>query len=417
MASDVSLIDRAPLDHATGDGGRRHRPTRPRLPRQEFALLAITAVWGSTFLTVQKGLAVAGPWSFVGLRFGIAALALATLSFPSLRGLTRRELAVGTAVGLALAAGYGLQTVGLQSIPSSTSAFLTALYVPLVPLLQWAITRRTPSAGGWAGIAVAFGGLLLLTGATTAGLHLGSGEIVTLLGTVAIAAEILLIGHFAGTVDTRRVTMVQLAVCALLAFTARPLAGEPLPTPSWTLVVIVGGLGVASAVIQVTMNWAQRSVSPTRATVIYAGEPVWAAMLGRVAGERLTATSLAGGALIVLAVLISELSVRGSRALSQGRQITTAISRVRSENQPLAEAARRRRRRSSSKTSSRFPNRCGADPDSEKTAETTSSRLRFTTSPRSTVTRRGPVNPVRRKTSSSVVVSRDGLVVPGRVRT
>ena len=115
----------------TTDSGRQHRPTRPRLIRQEVALLAVAAVWGSTFLTVQKGLALAGPWSFVALRFGIAALALAALSLTSLRGLTRRELAVGTVVGLALAAGYGLQTVGLQSIPSSTSAFLTALYVPL----------------------------------------------------------------------------------------------------------------------------------------------------------------------------------------------------------------------------------------------------------------------------------------------
>lgn len=176
------------------------------------------------------------------------------------------------------------------------------------------MTRRAPSAGGWAGITIAFGGLLLLTGAATSGLRLGSGEILTLLGTVAITAEILLIGHFAGTVDTRRVTVVQLAVCALLAFTACPIAGEPLPTPSWTLAAIVGCLGVASAVIQVTMNWAQRSVSPTRATVIYAGEPVWAALLGRLAGERLTTASLTGGALIVVAVLISDLGVRGLRA-------------------------------------------------------------------------------------------------------
>jgi drug/metabolite transporter (DMT)-like permease len=232
---------------------------------------------------------------------------------------------MGTLVGLALAAGYGLQTIGLQSIPSSTSAFLTALYVPLVPLLHWAVTRRAPSAGGWAGIVCAFGGLLLLTGATTAGLQLGTGEIVTLLGTVAITAEIVLIGHFAGTVNARRVTVVQLAVCALLAFAARPLAGEPLPTPSWTLVGIVGGLGVASAVIQVTMNWAQRSVSPTKATVIYAGEPVWAALLGRLAGERLSGTSLTGGALVVLAVLISELRIRRHRVQNATQESGSAV--------------------------------------------------------------------------------------------
>jgi drug/metabolite transporter (DMT)-like permease len=290
------------------------RSSRPWLTRPEAALAAVAVVWGATFLTVQKGLAVAGPWSFVGVRFGVAALTLAGLSPRALRGLTRRELVVGTLVGLTLAAGYGLQTIGLQSLPSSTSAFLTALYVPLVPLLQWAVSRRAPSAGGWAGIVCAFGGLLLLTGATTAGLRLGTGEIVTLVGTLATTAEIVLIGHFAGAVDARRVTVVQLAVCALLAFTARPLTGEPLPAPSWTLAAVAGGLGVATAVIQVTINWAQRSVAPTKATVLYAGEPVWAALIGRLAGERLSAASLTGGALIVFAVLVSELRLRSVRS-------------------------------------------------------------------------------------------------------
>ena len=68
--------------------------------------------------------------------------------------------------------------------------------------------------------------------------------------------------------------------------------------------------GLASAIIQVTMNWAQRSVSPTRATVIYAGEPVWAGLVGRIAGERLPGVALLGCALIVLGVLVSEMRIR-----------------------------------------------------------------------------------------------------------
>jgi drug/metabolite transporter (DMT)-like permease len=278
--------------------------------RPEPALILITAFWGATFLTVQHGLSMTGPWAFVAIRFAIGTLALAALSLRALRGLTRRELAVGALIGVMLAGGYGLQTVGLQTVPSSTSAFLTALYVPLVPLLQWAWTRRPPSAAAWGGIVCAFGGMLLLTGGTAAGLHPGAGEVVTLVSTVAIAGEILVIGHFAGTVDPRRVTVVQLAVCALIAAIMVPLTGETPPRFSWPLLAVAGGLGLASAIIQVTMNWAQRSVSPTRATIIYAGEPVWAALVGRLAGERLTLAALGGGALIVLAVLVSELKDR-----------------------------------------------------------------------------------------------------------
>lgn len=301
------LPDPAPTVAAPPPAPRARRRTATR---QELALVAITLVWGGTFLTVQHGLAWSGPVAFVAMRFGVAALALAAISARVLRGLTRRELAVGSAVGVTLVLGYGLQSVGLQSIPSTTSAFLTALYVPAVPLLQWAALRRRPGPGAWAGVALAFVGVLLLTGADLGGVRLGPGEVATLVGALAVAAEIVLIGRFAGTVDARRVAVVQLASCAVLAAVAWPFTGEGLPRPSWELLAIVVALGVATAVIQVTMNWAQRAVSPTRATVIYAGEPVWAAVFGRVAGERLAGTSLAGAALVLAAVLVSELTPR-----------------------------------------------------------------------------------------------------------
>ncbi|MBB2948547.1 drug/metabolite transporter (DMT)-like permease [Actinoplanes lutulentus] len=296
--------------------------------RRETALVAVTAVWGGTFLVAQHGLTAAGPWSFVGIRFGLAALAVAAISLPALRGITRRELAVGTLIGILLAAGYGLQTVGLQTIPTSTSAFLTALYVPIVPLLQWLITRTAPTAAGWSGIVLAFGGLLLLTGSSITGLRPGFGEIVTVISSVAVAAEIVFISRFAGGVDVRRVTVVQLLVCSLVAFAVRPMAGEPLPASSWTLWGTAAALGVATAVIQVTINWAQRSVSATRATIIYAGEPVWAAVFGRMAGERLTGAGLTGGLLIVAAALISELGKKREPGKKQPPCTTLAVQQT-----------------------------------------------------------------------------------------
>jgi EamA-like transporter family. len=72
------------------------------------------------------------------------------------------------------------------------------------------------------------------------------------------------------------------------------VAGETIPFFSWTLVLSAVGLGSLTAIIQLVMNWAQRRVSPTRATVIYAAEPVWAGLFGRVAGERLPLVALFG---------------------------------------------------------------------------------------------------------------------------
>ncbi|CAB3946106.1 hypothetical protein LMG7053_02067 [Achromobacter ruhlandii] len=225
-------------------------------------------------------------------------------------GLTRRETGAGVAIGCALFLGYYLQTYGLRTITSSQSAFITALYVPIVPLLQWAVLKRPPGLMSWVGVGLAFTGLVLLAGPEAGTLHFSPGEVATLAGAAAIAAEIILIGHFASSVDSRRVTAVQLLTAGLVSFALMPLLGEAVPAFSWRWAGGAIGLGLASAVIQLTMNWAQKSVSPTRATVIYAGEPVWGGIVGRLAGERLPGVALVGAALIVAGVLASEIKFK-----------------------------------------------------------------------------------------------------------
>lgn len=282
---------------------------------QESLLILITMFWGGTFLAVQYAVTLSGPFFFVGLRFAMAALAVALLSLRTLRGLTFTELKAGMAIGVAIAMGYSLQTWGLQSISSSKSAFITAMYVPLVPLLQWLCLGRLPGVMSGIGILLAFTGLILLAGPGENLLALGAGELITLIGALAIAAEIILISAWAGKVDVRRVTVVQLATASLVAFIAMVPAGESVPPLSPSLLIVGAGLGIFSAIIQVVMNWAQRSVSPTRATVIYTGEPVWAGIFGRIAGERLPALALLGGAFIILGVLVSELKLKKKKAL------------------------------------------------------------------------------------------------------
>lgn len=282
-----------------------------RFSKAECVLVLITMIWGGTFLIVQHAMTVSGPMFFVGLRFAAAAAIVAMFSWRHLRELTLFEVKAGSFIGVAIMLGYGLQTVGLQSIPSSQSAFITALYVPFVPLLQWLVLGRRPGLMPSIGIMLAFTGLMLLSGPSGAALNFSPGEIATLISAVAIAAEIILISTFAGQVDVRRVTVVQLAVTAVLSFLLVVPTGEVIPDFSWLLLATALGLGAASAAIQVAMNWAQKSVSPTRATLIYAGEPVWAGIVGRIAGERLPAIALVGAGLIVAAVIISELKTKG----------------------------------------------------------------------------------------------------------
>ena len=275
--------------------------------RQELALVAITMFWGGTFPIIHYALTLCGPFFFVGCRFILAALLLGFCFRKALREAAPHDVFAGCVIGVVAFLGYFLQTYGLQTISSSRSAFLTALYVPLVPIMQWLFLRRPPTFLNWIGVLCAFAGLLLMAGPGNAGGSFGRGEAATLCGAVVFAGEIIAIGFFAGRVQLQCVTFVQLLTAGVLSLLLMLVTGEPAPADHLDLALaLAAGLGLATAVIQLTMNWAQRSVSPTRATLIYASEPVWGGFFGRLTGDRLPLPALIGAACIVTGVLVSE---------------------------------------------------------------------------------------------------------------
>ncbi len=275
--------------------------------KQELALFVATILWGITFLIIHIAVQYSGPLFFVGFRFIVAALISGLIFWRSMKDITFYEIFAGMSIGLGMFFGYTLQTAGLQTILSSQSAFITALYVPMVPILQWIFLKKLPHFASWIGITFTFIGLVLVSGQGFKDINFSKGEILTLLGALAIAGEIILIGFFANKVDSRRITVIQLFFGGVFSFFCMPLMGENIPEFSWVWLNVGLSLALMSTVIQLTMNWAQRSVSPTRATLIYAGEPVWAGIVGRLAGERLSISALLGGLLIIIGIVIAEL--------------------------------------------------------------------------------------------------------------
>jgi drug/metabolite transporter (DMT)-like permease len=275
-------------------------------------LVFITMLWGGSFLAVQSALQWSGPFGLVAVRFGLAALLLALLLRRRLGGLTRQELSAGAVTGTALFFGYSLQCVGLETISSSKSAFLTALYVPMVPLLQWAWFRRAPGASAWLGIGLAFAGAVCLSDPSRLNGIFGIGEALTVAAALAVAFEILLLSHLSRGCDPLRLAFVQMAFVAIACTGVAAARGEALPQPTPPFLLTIAVLGVATALIQFAMVWAQQQVSATRATLIYSLEPVWAGLVGRLAGEQLGPLGLFGGALIVLGLVV------GSRRQADG---------------------------------------------------------------------------------------------------
>lgn len=270
-----------------------------RLP--EAVLVLVATIWGGTFLATRVALDGIGPFTLLFLRFALGALIVG--AFIRKRP-TGEEVQGALLVAIVTAIAIGSQTVGLRTVESGRAAFLTALYVPLVPLLQGPLTGRRPTAGMIAGAALAFLGLVALSSEGGLSIRFGLGESLMLVGALASALQIILVGRYASSGNAPALTAVQLGGVAMLALSGAATEGMYATQTGLMLAAGLGIFGTAGALF--AMNWAQRTVSPSRATLIYALEPVWAALFGALAGERLGAWGAAGGGLVVAGALVGE---------------------------------------------------------------------------------------------------------------
>jgi drug/metabolite transporter (DMT)-like permease len=295
-------------------------PPAPAPPRwqADAALVVAAFFFGTTFLVVQDAVQDADPVPFIAVRFLIAGAVLGLLG--RRRRATPRELRHGAVAGVALLAGYVLQTVGLQYTSPSTSAFITYLLVVFVPLLTFAALRRRPHPLTLVGLVLAVAGLVLLTGG--ADMSFGRGELLTLGCAVAFAAHIVILGETAGRHDAIRLTCVQVTTVGLACLAASLITGGlDLPARAFGAAAFTGVFATALAFF--AMVWAQRIVSPSRAALILLLEPVFAALLAWVTGDPLTAAAWAGGVMILAAVVVAEvlppyLAARPGRATRPG---------------------------------------------------------------------------------------------------
>jgi len=282
--------------------------------RAHLAVIAAAVLFGSTFVVVKDAVKLAQPVPFLGVRFLVGAAALAPTSIRRVRrspepGVWR----AGLWCGAALVTGYVFQTVGLQYTTSSVSAFVTYLLVVIVPVLAALLSRRLPDRPVVAGVVLATAGLFALTGGVAS---LGRGEALTVGCAVAFAVHILLLSELSPRFDTAPLNAVQLFVvggaCLAVGFFT---GGYGFPLKAWLAAVYTGI--AASALAFALQVWGQRRVGATRTSLLLMIEPVAAAVLGAVTGERLGVHGVIGAALILGGIAVAELPV--ARRLSSVR--------------------------------------------------------------------------------------------------
>ena len=270
-----------------------------------LALVAVTAVWGYTFVPMKDAVAVYPLFAFLALRFAIAAAVLAVPAAGRMRGLGRPGWVAGASLGLLLALGYALQTAGLERTTVSSAGFITGLYVVFTPLLGLLLFRTRVGASVWLGVGLAVAGLAMLSGV---GAGEPGGDLLVLCGAAAYSLQIALMERYAPRYDPVAFTQAEM-LAAFGGFTLVAVALGQVEMPhGWTVwgALLVTGI-FASALGFLVQTWAQRRTSATRTALAFALEPVWAGLFGFwLAGDRLGAVGWAGGALIMAGIVVAE---------------------------------------------------------------------------------------------------------------
>lgn len=284
--------------------------------RADAALLLVTLIWGSSFIVVKNVVRDSPPLAFLFFRFLLATAVCVALALrrPRSPGLLRD----GGIIGLLLAGGMTFQVLGQLETTASKAAFLTGLSVVMTPFAAFARTRRLPSLENAVGITLAGLGFLLLTFPGGAG-PINRGDVLVFVCAIVFAFYIVEISLRTRSHDALWLTTVQLAVVALsagvlaaafraagAAFELRPLVWEGTFLTSVLYLGTVGTVGTF-----VTQTWAQGHMSATHAAIIFALEPVWAALLAAwLLRERLGVSGWWGGALVLVGIVVSELRFR-----------------------------------------------------------------------------------------------------------
>lgn len=272
--------------------------------KAELLLVLITFFWGATFVVVKQALVDASPLVFIAARFIVAGVLL-FLVFGRKRP-NPRALKPSLILGLVLFTGYVFQTWGQEYTTPSKCAFITTFSVVLVPLIlafMGVPLKRLSAVGALLGL----GGIYLLVAPSGIG-DVNRGDILTLFCAVAFAIYIVLLAGYSREHSHADLVPVQILLVGVLACLGLPFGRTWRLHWTWGLALAIALTAVfATAFAFAVQNWAQRYVPPAHAALIFALEPVFAVLTSvLVIKERLGSRVLAGSALILIGIIVSE---------------------------------------------------------------------------------------------------------------
>ena len=318
-----------------------------------LALIFVALVWGATFVLQADALTEYPLYAFLAVRFGIAAVVLAVLQPRIFAKLTVDNVKLGLAAGALLALGYVLQTASLLpadmgGTTPARSAFLTGVYVILVPIFFSLLKRKLPDWGVRIGVVLAVAGLWVLSG-----LNLSSGglydwvlgDTLVLLAALAYTAHMILLSFATEKHSTSTLAVIQLTVIAMVTAFASILTGEVAGMPTgqtvWMALLITGILG--SSLAFVVQTWAQKTLSPSRVALIFVLEPVFGGIFGWSVAGAVEMRELIGAVLLIGGILSAEI-IAARRLETKGEDFEPALEGMPVISKATKEQAKLRRK-------------------------------------------------------------------------
>ncbi|MCR5288999.1 MAG: DMT family transporter [Treponema sp.] len=278
-------------------------------------LLLTACIWGVAFVVVKDSLDYVPPIYMLAFRFSIAAVGLLLAYFSRLNKLDALLWRHGAMLGLYLFLGYAFQTVGCDYTSAGKNAFLTTVYVIIVPILAWVFQKKRPHLFVFIAAVMSLTGIAMLalgTDALSDTLHINIGDILTLICGFFYAIHILFVSIWSQKQDPLLLTVVQFIVAAILSWIMAPLFDGAFPYAALHSFHVVGSmlyLGVLSTLVCfVLQNVGLKYVPPFLATICLSMESVFGVLFSvLLLGEILTPRMIVGCVLLFAAILFVQI--------------------------------------------------------------------------------------------------------------
>lgn len=272
----------------------------------DFSLLLTAIIWGGGFVAVKDALNSVTPFYITGMRFAVAALIMMVVFWKRVIKISKEAIKLGALSGILLFAGYAVQTIGLKYTTAGKQAFLTTVYVVLVPFFAWVFLKKKPDRYSVGAAILAFMGIGILT--LNERFSIGFGDFLTLICAIFFGIQIMSMERFARKEDPILITIVQAIVASglslLFAFLFEPRLGS-LNMRSWGAILYLGIFSTCIAFL--IQNVAQKYTTSDHAALILSLESVFGSIFAVIfLGEIFSARMLIGCAIIFLAIIIAE---------------------------------------------------------------------------------------------------------------